>query len=433
MFLSLLVVAAQGAEVVWLEPPTDAWRASVAALAKASGPALSPVDLRAAATRWTAADDEALRRVDAALAQARTYETQLDGELLILRDLEGPVTAVSALRDPADRGRLFAALAYQGFAANRYFGDQLGTDEAAAPWRSEVNGQPLERPWLDAIALAPSREATAYEIAEAPQRVAYNALRGRVTQALPATVTPRELPGGASLRVDGSPAAPDVSGNLKVTPGRHLVQVEQDGHILARFDATLRSGDDLVVALSPSESAWTSFLATVDDGMPIPAEIRPLVEALGGEVWVARPDGGGGAPTVLSLSALGVRQVPLTPVQAPSAEPSPDASAGRGGLAWGGSVGLAAGWLSSGDFYAQDPANAPHAVATVNAAAVGGFAEGHLAVGLLRAGAGVDLLATPGPWHVALTGDTSTRFRPLTQVFVGLPFAVVTAGWLFPY
>ncbi|MCA9489745.1 MAG: hypothetical protein KC621_07465 [Myxococcales bacterium] len=145
MFLSALVVTAQAAEVVWVEPPTDTWRASVAALAHASGPALSPVDLCAAATRWTAEDDEALRRVDAALAQARTYETQLDGELLILRDLEGPVTGVTALRDPADRGKLFAALAYQGFAANRYFGDQLGTDEAAAPWRSEVNGQPVER------------------------------------------------------------------------------------------------------------------------------------------------------------------------------------------------------------------------------------------------------------------------------------------------
>lgn len=431
MFLSGIVAAAHAAEVVWTAPPTDAWSASISTLAHASGPPLTPLDLRAAATRWTPADDEALRRLDGALIQARSYETQLDGELLILRDLAGPVAGVGALRDPADRARLFAALTYQGFAANRYFGDRLGTDEDAATWRSEVNGQVVERPWLDAIALDPSREATAYEIAEAPQRVAYNALRDRVTQALPATVTPSGLPQGALLRVDGATASPGVSGNVKVTPGRHLVQVEQEGRILARFDATLRSGDDLPVALSLSEQAWSSFLATVDEGVAVPAEVRPLVEALGGEVWLARPPvEDGGTPVVVALGLSGARRVP---VQAPSAapvDPPPSATHGPG---WGGSVGLSGGWLSSGDFYAQDPLNAPRTVATVNSAALGGYAEAHLALGLLRVGAGVDLLVTPGAWHVALTGDDSTRFRPLAQVAVGVPVAQLTAGWLFPY
>lgn len=428
MFLIGWLVAARAAEVVWLEPPADAWKASVAALAHATGPALTPVDLRAAATRWTAADDEALRRLDAALVQARTYEVQLDGEILILRDLEGPISSVTALRSQADRTSLFAALTYQGFAANRYFGERLATDASAASWRTEVNGRVVERPWVDAAALDPSREATAYEIAEAPQRVAYNELRGRVAGALPATVTPRGLPAAAILRLDGVTVTPDASGNLKVSPGRHLVQVEEDGRILARFDATLRSGDDLPVALPLTEQAWSTFLASAGEGSEIPAEVRPLLEALGGEVWLARPPTGDGQPVVVALGPSGAHRVAM----AAPPEPVPPPPAG-GGQAWGGSVGLAGGWLSSGDFYAQDPVNAPRTVGTVNSAALGGFAEGHLGFGLLRVGAGLDLLVTPGEWHVALTGDQGTRVRPLAQLAVGVPVAVATVGWLFPY
>jgi hypothetical protein len=419
---ALIAAFASAAEVVWLEAPSDADRILVAEVAAAQGPALAPVDFLAAATRWSDADDAALNQLDRAVEQARAYETQLDGEILILRDLSGPIAAVTALRDDNGRSRLFAALAYQGFAANRLWGEELATDPDAVPWRIEFAGRTFEKPWVDAVALEPDREATAYDIAEAPQRIAFASARSGLAELLPATLTPKNLPPDLSLVVDGRPSPPTASGNVKVRPGRHLVHLEREGRIVARWDVSVGPGDDVPLSLPVPDAVWQSFAAALADGVPVPAELQPLVAAMGGSVVLART--GDKGPEAFLVDTSSVRVVDLAATAEEESEPAIDILV---------SAGVLGGWFSSGDFYTQDPNNVPQTKDSVNAVTAGLWLSGDVVAGLLAAGAGLDLLVPIGEHHVAMTGDSSVRSRPIPHIAVGLKQAQLTAGFMFPY
>jgi hypothetical protein len=429
LWIAVLADPAAAAEVVWLSPPTAEQQAQVAALAHARGPALTPLELRAAATRWTQADEVALQVLDNALERVRVYEEQLDGELVIVGELEGPIDAVTALRGDSDRARLFAALTYQGFAVDRYWGASFAQASEAAPYRVSVGALQVERPWLDAIALEPQREATPYQIAEAPQRVAYNTLRAQLAAVPGAELVPLDLPPQGKLVVDGRPSAPGPGGTLGVSPGRHFVHIELEGQIIGRVVVRVQPGDQIPLSPHVPETEWNTFLTRLDgsDSGPLPARIAELVDALGGEVWVARP---GEPPSVVALAPEGLRAVPLeaTPAPEPPDEPEPRAP-WKPGL----TVGGLGGWLSSGDFYTQDPLRAPHTAGTVNAAALGGWLGADVTRGLARIGLGLDLLVTVGAYHVALTGQDSTRARPVPHLSAGLRWVQLTAGFMFPY
>jgi hypothetical protein len=425
--LHALIAMAEAAEVVWLEPPSDDERLRVAQAASAEGPALEPVDFLAAATRWTPADDLALANLGTAVEQARVYESQLDGEILILRDLTGPIAAVTALRDENGRGRLFSALAYQGFAANRLYGDTLATAPEATPYRVELDGVVWEKPWVDAVALEPDREATPYDIAEAPQRVAFTKLRSAVSALLPATLTPTDLPADVTVTVDGRLAPAGASGNLKVRPGRHLVHLERQGRIVARWDVRVGPGDDVPISVPMSDLAWDTFVSSLAEGQPVPESVKPLVRALGGEVVFAEP--GSAGPVAFHVTETEIRVLPIAPPAAAAAPPEeqPD----KADLLV--SVGALGGWFSSGDFYLQAPDDTPRTKDAVNAAAAGLWLSADVKITLVTLGAGVDLLVPFGEDHVALTGDDTTRVRPIPHVAAGIRYVQATAGFLFPY
>lgn len=418
----IAVASALGAEVVWLGPADEALRNRVGEAAGASGPPLEPLDLRAASTRWAPADDEAIRKLEATLQAVRAFEARLDGELVILRDLAGPIAAVRVLRDTGDRDRLFAALAYQGFAANRYFDAELGTNEDAADWRVVFNGVAVERPWSDAVALDPAREVTAYDIAEAPQRVAFSRVRDEVRRALPASVTPKDLPAGAALRIDGNAADIGPAGNAKLVPGRHLVSAELDGRIIARWDVRLGPGENVDAAVPLTDAEWDGFLASLADGAVLPEDVLPLVEAMGGAVWVARPVDGD--VDLFRLGADGVHTVELAD---PDRRPAKRDSGASLAVAVGGA------WLWSADYYNQDPAAVPHTVASVNAASVTASLALDVDVSVLRFGVGTLGTYASGEHHVALSGTASYRARPYLFGRAGLRWVQVSGGYLLPY
>ncbi len=422
---ALLIPIASAAEVVWLSPPDDTLRLRVAEAAGATGPALTPLDLRAAATEWSAADDEAIRRLDAALKDARAFEAKLDGELVILRDLAGPIAAITTLRDSTDRDRLFGALAYQGFAANRFFDTSLATDAAAEPWRETVNGLALERPWTDAVALHPEREVTAYEIAEAPQRVAFSKVRDEVRRALPASVTPVNFPAGANLVVDGTTVEVGASGNAKLIPGRHLLAAVVDGHILARWDLRFEAGSNVEASIPLTDTIWETFVAGLADGASLPESLAPQVAAMGGEVWIARPNGD--ETPIYRITATGVGLVEL-PKAGRSAVAEDD---GPSGLSV--AIAAGAGWLYSADFYTQNPGVAPHAKATVNTTTPSGTLSVDVDVSVLRFGVGGWVGYTPGDNHVALSGTRVLRIRPYLHGRAGLRWVQISGGYLLPY
>lgn len=415
----LYLAVATATEVVWLEEPEQAEQIIVATAAGATGPPLTPLELRAAATRWSEVDEENLRALSIALSAARAYESTLDGELLILRDLQPLTAKVTALRDDADRNVLYMALLYQGFAVNRYFGSKLGSDANAEPFRKLVT-RFVEAPWYHAAALEPTRSATNYEIGESPQRTVYEKVRQKLVSLAPATLTPAGLPGTARLIVDGRPTDINPQGQVKVRPGRHILHAEIDGHIVERWDIDATSGTDVPLLPLVDDLLWTRFLAD-PAGEPLAEPIIELVAAMGGEVWLATPNG-----PIWSITSTAVTLI----------DPSSFRAGRSTSLApWLHrlSAGPLAGWLTSADFYAQAPRTVPRTVSSVNALAIGGWAEISFAVGPLNAGSGLDFLVPTGENHVAFSGKQRLRPRPIPYAAFGFGPVDVSAGWLFPY
>lgn len=425
MVTTLLASPAFGAEVVWPVAPDGEVTQQVGTSAEATGPALSTLDLRAAAHRWSAADDDAYAALDAALRDVRAFETKLDGELIIMEDLEAAIDAIRIIRDENDLAKMFSALAYQGFAVDRFFADTLESDDRAAPYRTDLTADVVELPWVDAVALAPDREVTPYDISEAPQRLAYTQVQTQVNNALPARLVPVDFPDDATVVVDGRPADVATTGIVTVPPGRHFVHVERNGTIIEAYVVRLQAGERREISNSIDEQAWVNFLRDFDGGNTPPASppswLMPSLEALGGEVWLAAEESRGIRVWKLSPTAITEETLKLTSV------------AGSDSAMWTPWARVAGGWMTSADFYLQDPENVEPTAAAVNAwtmsVAVGLDAN----VGPLRVGAGIDVQTPMGADHLALTGDGAMRVRPTPHLAAGIPALQVTAGFMFPY
>ncbi len=420
--ITCLIAVASAAEVVWLTTPSPTDRSAVAAAAGASGAPLSRLTFKSAATRVSDDDVQLYARLAQVLSDVRAYETKLDGELLILRDLEGPLSELTVMRSEADRDLVFDALAYQGFAANRFWGEALGSDAEAEPWRVEHNGLYVERPWRDAVALAPELEVTAYQIAEAPQRVAYGSVQETVSAALPASLLVTGLD-DALLLVDGVGRAPGAAGDVKVPPGRHFVHVERSGTIIARWTVSVEPGEQVPVDLTEDRKTWRAWFDALDEGVAVPEVVGEAVDALGGEVWIASGSG-------KSLKVFAVTPDAVTR-QAVKVSGGGGGSGDEGGLSGWSTVGI--GWLSSGNFYTDNAAVAKPERKTVNALTPSVALGVDYDVGLARFGAAVDLAVPTGEHHTVPTADGATRLRPQLQASAGITPIQATFGWLFSH
>jgi hypothetical protein len=425
----LISPASRATEVVWLRPPTDAVAAAALGVeAGAERGPLTPLDLRVAASDATAADVAAIRGLTEALRDVHQFDTRLDGELLIMNELEPAISRVSLLRDAADRDALFAALAYEGFAVDRFFAGELATDDRAAPQRVTIDGKAWIRPWLDAIALDPSHVITPYDVAEAPQRVDFGRLRDDDARLLPAVLNP-VVPADVALRVDGVDVDVGPSGALEVRPGRHLVAAVRGGRVLQRWDVRLAPTERADLALDLPDTDFKAWIASFATGTPAPPPpaLGPALAALGGSVWVVAPDVGP-AGSVFEVGPAGV--------VAHGGESPPDKKAREAGDLDGGlvaAVALGGGWAGTWDFYEQDPTNVPATAAAVNAPSLGGSVDLGWRAGWIRVGAGVDALYTVGAYHVAAYGDNETRLRPYPHVELGIPWVQGTVGYVFPH
>ncbi|HHO54356.1 MAG TPA: hypothetical protein ENK18_26665 [Deltaproteobacteria bacterium] len=414
MFLISRWLSTASAGTLWLHPPSSEDAARVALLTSGAEP-ITRLELRASAARITEADLQALRNLDGALQEARPYETELDGERVILELLEPAIRSVGVLRDDTDRSALFGTLAYQGFALSRFFGADLATDPAAEPWRTEILGVAVETPWLDAIALDPRRRITSYEIAEAPQRRAFTERRAQLVNTLPGLLLPPKV--DDTLVVDGRPTTPGPSGTVAVLPGRHLIHLERRGLVIDRWDVRVASGERVVLQQPVPDPVLETFLGDLVDGAPIPPELEILLEAHGEPLWIAEPTDEGPKLFKIEGDTLVAVPIPRTP------DPVPIVF----------SLGILGGWLASDDFYLQDPTASEATYATVNAGLVGGYASAGLDLAPLRITLGLDLLVPTGETHIALTGSGSMRARPIPHLAAGLPWIQATAGLLFPY
>jgi hypothetical protein len=150
------------------------------------------------------------------------------------------------------------------------------------------------------------------------------------------------------------------------------------------------------------------------------------VTAIGGELWLARTDPSRvGQVQVYKVTTTGVI---FEELRIDGSTPGSGASASR----WSIAASAAGGWLTSGDFYAQDP-SVPRTRSTVNAGSASIGVELGRAVGAARLSVGADTAFTLGAHHVARYGDRSTRLRPYLFGAVGFPWLQLTGGYLFPH
>ena len=419
--LSLLSSTALAGEVVWFGEPTPAQRVAVAEQAAPQGPDLTVFDLATGATAFSDADLAALQGLEAALEEVRPYESRLDGELVIMRDLSRPIDGISVLRDEADRDVLFKALTYQGFAVDRYFMQALATDDAAAEYRLDVDGTVVERPWADAIALDSERTISAYDIAEAPQRVAFGEVQRELARALPASLVPWGLGDDDTLVVDGVARDIGPTGSVRLPMGRHFVHVQRDGVITQRWMVRLQAGEEQVVTVQDPVPAVQSWLDAVwaGDSDAVPDAVQTAVSALGGDVWLARP--GNRGVDVVRVTADGVQRQQVLPV-------TTRRSSDSGVTAYGSVHG---GWLSSGNF-SLDKAGAEFSRSEVNALNLGAGVGMAYTKGWLRIGGGLQLAYTPGADHVARYASGQTHLRLYPHIAVGLPQLQLTLGYALP-
>lgn len=424
MLVTLLAPAALAAEVVWIDVVSDPDRVRIVDAAAASGPGLRPLDLRAAATRINPADDTAYARLATALRDVHRYESELDGERLIMDDLQAAIGAVGIVRDPADRVALFGALAYQGFAVDRYFESTLLTDPNAAPWREIQGGVAYPAPWVDALALEPDRDVTPYDIAEAAQRQRFGDAKRASAGWLPAALVPVQWPAGAVLFVDGREVAPDAAGTVKVAPGHHYAHAVLDGAVIARWELDVESIARVELAPPIDDASFASFLANPGAFDVPPAGLRDAIGALGGEVWLAKsgPEG----PVAWVVTPTEVR-----PAALPASERAPRGRKDGGGNGFQARIDAFGGWFGSQDLWLQAPTSTEPGYGDVNVLALGVGVGADYAFGPLLVGAGVDgVLPVGGP---ALTGDARLPVRPYPHVRAGLRRAQLTAGWMFPW
>lgn len=429
-------LAAWGADLVWIDGEIGSEdRIAVSAAVGANLTLRSPLAFRAAATDLQEADAATWAALDVALREVRPFETRLDGELVIMEELEEVLGRLTIVPDAAARETLFGALAYQGFAVDRFFMDELANDERAEGYRVVLaDGDVAPRPWIDAMAIAPDREVTPYEIAEASQRKRYNTLRKKASEILPGRiVVDGPLPAGARILVNGEVVDPGPTRRIRVAAGRHHVHVRVGDYVLARWAERVEPNGTLRVEVPLDDLTWQGWVDSLKDdpSTPPPGELAPSIEAWGGEVLVGWT-GARGAPRVVRVTPSTTTEVSLSRRRPLGAGPGRSVGDG-GGLSLQIGAGVGAGWFSSGDFYLQDPDNVPRTRASVNAGALSVVADVGLQFGRFRGSIIADVGVPLGEPHVAFTGEGSMRVRPDLSVGLGVKWAQVTAGFLFPY
>ena len=372
--------------------------------------------------RWTEADARVIARLEEELSAVQPLLDVFDGELQIMRRLDAAIASVEVLRSQ-DRELMFRALVFQGLAVHRYFQDGLATEEGAAPYRIALGGQVEVRPWIDAVALAPDRQATAAEIPEAPELLLFQEVRARHLLRQSGLVrVVGGLPAGGTLSIDGQPAAAD---EVRVLPGMHRVTVEIDGQIVARRQGRVDSQTPLSAELTatavdaaPLAAALSEKARVVDLPAPMVASLSVLPAPVH---LIAAEDGGRKIHRYVVEDGVAVRYV------------SPRDSSGLG---W--RVAVGGGWVYDGDYLLQNhAAGAPDDRTTVNAGSPLLSAGVEYGVGQrLVAGVGVDALLPLGEWSVLPSGETdpvALRARLFPHLSVGLPALRATAGFMTPW
>jgi len=257
---------------------------------------LAHVDLAFPPTPLTADDAARYDALRAAVADGRSRWDAFDVELPIATKLEGALSVIDVIRDDRDRDDLINARIFQGAAASKAFEPrEFLDDERAAPFREELPGVAVNRPWLFAMMLAPDRVFTKADLGDGPvfsQLEHYQQLIGDLA---PGAIDLSGIPQGATVVVDGVALDPDAT-RVDVRPGEHYVHLLRNGRVSGRMHLNVAPGVTEKVPLGVDalavEQARVRVISGATTGFP-----KELKEALDdvmaqypGPVFVAAVD-----------------------------------------------------------------------------------------------------------------------------------------------
>lgn len=441
--LCLVSNSAVAAEVVWVggSAPSADQAAQVAAAAGAERPAMSLFDFLAASHSTSAVDRE-LMDLDDAVRSARSYEGRLDGEVLIAQDIERALDRVRVIRDAPDRQRVFQALAYQGFAVNRYYAGVLDQDEGAAPYRWSHGGRSFVKPWVTASGIEPGRELTPYMVSEAAEREAYQQQANAMSAMLPSTVV---ADGSEWARGDGFISIDGIKLDgfeKKLRPGRHWLAVQSENGVIDAQVVDLKPGQVYEFTGQRGVGAIETWIQQAHDGEnpQVDSGFIDDIVGCGSEVWFVQEDFSGLSVMAAKVNADGqltwaaVDYSPPT-VADDSEEPEETGLRGTGALIGG------LGVIYSPDFLMQKSEPSNWTLSTIYGMSVSMAFEVGLEYKGMRGVAGIDALIPSGSEQVAERHQRSSlRVRPAPYLGFGLvsrgknPIAMQAyGGFVFPY
>lgn len=222
-------------------------------------------DFAFARPSWAEADEGRLVAIRNGMDAAKKRWNDFDVEQGVAQQLWTAVDAVEVVRDDGDRKALLDALLLSGLAAHKAFPDSVfATGDVAAPFRVMVSTRPVEKAWVDAIALDPDRTWTRADVDDGNGLASLLALQADL-KALPrAKLTLPARPGGVTLVVDGRKLAPDVA-EVELWPGHHYVHALVGDRVAGRTELVLEPGQSApfpaVVAESALQEARTKVLS----------------------------------------------------------------------------------------------------------------------------------------------------------------------------
>ena len=365
-------------------------------------------------------DQAAIDGLRSELEAVKPLVDEFDGELAIMSRLDAAISEVHILRDDADRQLLYDALVFQGFAVHRYFQDQLATDPAAAPYRTELNGVVTVGAWVDAVALDPDQDPSDAVLPDDAQKVAFDEARAQIRLAPRGTVV-GEMPDVAGLAVDGN--APAAGSRVKVAPGHHRVAVVMGETVIARAEGLVAADGELTIsvgAMAEDVTALQPALSEGPDATAIPPGVGALLATADGPVHLVVP-GDRKGPFVYVVSGNSATRL---------VDEAPEAPDEKLAIR----VGAGAGWMYDGGWYVENYFDgAPSEKATVNAVTPVVHAGLELPVGPAAVGAGLDLAIPQGEYATLPIGESELRVRAHPHVAVGIPYVQATAGYMFPW
>ncbi len=418
----LLASSALAAQVHWFAPPDPASRDAVQRTLPDALPAEFDTLLPSAAQPPIVA--RAHDTLAAEYAAARVLVDKFDGELEIMARLSKATSDVRVLRNAADRELLAAALGLQGFAVARYYQDKVATDPGAAPYRRRMGDRQVIAPWADAMVLYGQGDLPPEAVPEANERRAFDETRAYVSAMPRGAIVLGALAEGAEVFVDGVPVESTPGARIGVVPGRHFAAVRVGDAWILAADTVVAPGADLVVDAPYGPREHEALRATIAAGgdladAPVPAWLsaRPAKAA---PLYIAVP--GRERTRIFALSAAGVSRVPVTPPPAPK-------------RAFSAAISIGGGWGYSNDWFRthQGPDQAPYELSTFNAGLPVTTLSGRYRSGLFSVSTGLEAAVPIGAWNTWTTGDTEVRPFVFPHLGVGVRYAELTFGPLFPF